>query len=228
MVYQMFNSEVIKTLDQYADRYDGWFDRHPAVFQSELEALKKVIPNSGEGLDMGVGSGRFAAALGIKTGVDPSVKLSALARSRGINVFEGMMESLPFKNQQFDYILLCTTLCYVRVPMMALQEAKRVLKPNGLLIIGMIDKNSKLGQAYLAKKQDNPLYRYANFYSVNEIQDLLYEINFKTVEIFQTVFSPLNEIQTPEQIKPGHGQGGFVVISAKMEEMFRSLSMKTS
>lgn len=88
--------ESIKVFNELANKYDSWFDSHPAVFQSELEALKKLIPKSGDGLEVGVGSGRFSAALGIKTGLEPSVVLSNLARSRGINVYEGVAESLPF------------------------------------------------------------------------------------------------------------------------------------
>lgn len=102
--------ESIKIFNQFANRYDSWFDDHSAVFQSELEALKKVIPKSGEGLEVGVGSGRFSAALGIKTGIELSVKLCNLARSRGINVDEGVAESLPFQNQQFDFVLFNTVL----------------------------------------------------------------------------------------------------------------------
>jgi SAM-dependent methyltransferase len=160
------NSKSIKTFNQLADRYDNWFDRHPAVFQSEVEALKKVLPKLGEGLEVGVGSGRFAAALGIKTGVDPSEKLRAMAKIRGISVFEGVAEALPFPKETFDYILFGTVLCYLNSPLGGLIEAKRVLKPGGSLIIAMIDRNSALGQSYEARKQDNPFYRDARFYSV--------------------------------------------------------------
>ncbi|HHF7373677.1 TPA: class I SAM-dependent methyltransferase [Legionella bozemanae] len=208
--------ESVKIFNQLADNYDSWFDNHSSVFQSELEALKKVMPKSGEGLEVGVGSGRFSAALGIKTGIEPSIKLSNLARSRGINVTEGVAESLPFQSQQFDFVLFNTVLCYLDLPLAALLEAKRVLKPNGMLIIGMIDKNSMLGRQYEATKQDNPFYRYAHFYSVNEVLELLHEINFKEENIYQTLFSPIEEITTLDEIKSGYGEGGFVVLSAQV------------
>ncbi|HAU3858691.1 TPA: methyltransferase domain-containing protein, partial [Legionella pneumophila] len=195
--------ESVKVFNQMAEDYDRWFDIHPAVFQSELDALKKVVPESGEGLDVGVGSGRFAAALGIKTGVEPSIALGNMARSRGIHVYEGVGEALPFQDQQFDFILLNTVLCYLDLPLTALLEAKRVLKPNGTLIIGMIDKNSMLGRHYEAIKQDNPFYCHAHFYSVNEVLELLHEINFKEENLYQTLFSPCEAILTPDAIKPG-------------------------
>lgn len=129
----------ISVFNELADQYDSWFDRHPAVFQSELEALKKVVPNLGKGLEVGVGSGRFAAALGIQVGIEPSEKLSKIAKSRGIHVIQGVAEALPIENEQYDFILLNTVLCFLDSPLKGLSEAKRVLKSNGLLIIGMID-----------------------------------------------------------------------------------------
>jgi hypothetical protein len=36
--------------DQYAEEYDTWFDAHPWVYQSEVRAVKMVLPQSGEGL----------------------------------------------------------------------------------------------------------------------------------------------------------------------------------
>ncbi|HZW61338.1 MAG TPA: hypothetical protein VFF04_03865 [Candidatus Babeliales bacterium] len=103
---------------------------------------------------------------------------------------------------------------------MALQEAKRVLKPNGILVIGMIDRKSFLGQIYGIKKQENKFYRHAHFYSVVEILDLLRDINFEEKEIYQTIFSSIENISAPEQIKPGYGEGGFIVITAKLAEKF--------
>ena len=200
--------------DDLADRYDSWFDRHQAAFLSEVEAYKKVVP-TGEGLEVGVGSGRFAAALGIKTGVEPSEKLAALATSRGVRVLKGTAEALPFPDHQFDFILLGTVLCYLNDPLKALIEAKRVLKYDGTLIIGMLDKDSALGHSYAARKNENPFYRHAHFYTVNEVLVFLHAGPFKEKAIYQMIFAPLEEITQPEPVKPGHGEGGYVVISAQ-------------
>ncbi|HFT6648691.1 TPA: methyltransferase domain-containing protein [Legionella pneumophila] len=121
---------------------------------------------------------------------------------------------IPKYEQQFDFVLFNTVLCFLNLPLVALLEAKRVLKPNGKLIIGMIDKHSMIGQQYEATKQDNLFYRYAHFYSVQEVFELLHEINFKEEAIYQTLFSPVDTILTPEESKPGYGEGGFVVLSA--------------
>lgn len=77
------------------DRYDAWFDRHEAAYRSELAALRALLPAEGEGLEVGVGTGRFAAPLGIEYGVDPAPAMRARARARGIAVTEGEARTSP-------------------------------------------------------------------------------------------------------------------------------------
>jgi ubiquinone/menaquinone biosynthesis C-methylase UbiE len=69
------------------------------------------------------------------------------------------------------------------------KEAKRVLKIGGKLIIGIIDKNSTLGQFYLEKKKQGHLfYKYASFYSVDEIVKMLEKYGFGKFKFYQTIF----------------------------------------
>jgi len=58
--------------DKYYKKYDAWYEKNKFAYLSEIGALKKVVPNKGEGLEIGVGTGRFASRLGIKYGADPS------------------------------------------------------------------------------------------------------------------------------------------------------------
>ena len=43
-------------------------------FQSEVSAIQQLLPSIGTGIEIGVGTGLFASALGIKEGVEPSKK----------------------------------------------------------------------------------------------------------------------------------------------------------
>ena len=81
--------------DKYYKRYDAWYDRHKFAYLSELGALKKVIPKKGKGLEIGVGTGRFAHALGIKYGIDPSKRMLEIAKRRKIKAVLGYGEKLP-------------------------------------------------------------------------------------------------------------------------------------
>jgi SAM-dependent methyltransferase len=136
-------------------RYEAWFERHEAAYLSELLALRALVPWSGLGLEIGVGSGRFAAPLGIRVGVDPSPRMLALAPARGIAVVQGVAEVLPFAPASFDHALVATTICFVDSPAYMLAEAHRVLRPGGTLVIGFVDRQSPIGQDYLAHQAEN-------------------------------------------------------------------------
>jgi SAM-dependent methyltransferase len=76
----------MQVFETSAQEYDAWFDRHRAVYESELLALKRVIAPGGLGLEIGVGTGRFAAPLGIAVGVEPAAAMADMAWGRGIKV----------------------------------------------------------------------------------------------------------------------------------------------
>ena len=206
--------QTIEAFDQHAKEYDQWFDRNPNIFNSELMALQKVMPLKGDTLEIGIGSGRFASALGVKFGLDPSVELLKIAKSRGIETFVGVAESLPFPDHKFDTVLFITTLCFVDDPLKALLETHRVLKQQGELIVAIIDKNSTLGKSYEINKKQNSFYQHAHFFSTQEIIKLLKKSGFNQFDIYQTIFSSIDKIKTAEIVEPGYGKGGFVVIRA--------------
>ncbi|OIN95763.1 SAM-dependent methyltransferase [Candidatus Desantisbacteria bacterium CG1_02_38_46] len=197
----------------YAKRYDDWYEKNKFAYLSELKVLKYVIPQKGKGLEIGVGTGRFAEPLGIKVGIDPSKKMLKFAFRRNIKTFVGKGEHLPFKNGEFDFILIVITLCFVDNPEKVIAESKRVLRDKGKLIIGIIDKNSKLGKFYQKKK--SVFYRVANFFSPEEVINLLKNNGFKSIVTFQTIFDLPENIKKVEKHKRGYGKGGFVVVLGK-------------
>ena len=199
--------------DQHWKRYDTWYEKHRFVYLSEIEAIKKVLPEKGKGLEIGVGTGRFASVLDISDGIDPSTKMAIIAKSRGINVKIGNGENLPYKDKEFDYILIAITICFVQEPKKVIFEAKRVLKDKGKIVLAIVDKNSFLGKFYQKKK--NIFYKEANFFSVNEIAKLLKDNKFGKFSFYQTIFNLPEKIKTIEVPLEGYGKGGFVVISGK-------------
>lgn len=113
------------------------------------------MPWQGLGLEIGVGTGRFAVPLGVKVGVDPSMAMLAYAAERGVLGIQGIAEDLPFKNAIFNFALVVTTICFVGDARRMLVEARRVLKPGAPLVIGFVDRDSALGQYYLDHKAEN-------------------------------------------------------------------------
>lgn len=63
-------------------RCEAWFSRHQAAYLSELFVVRALLPWEGKGLEIGVGTGRFAAPLGVEVGVDPSKEMLAYAFKR--------------------------------------------------------------------------------------------------------------------------------------------------
>jgi ubiquinone/menaquinone biosynthesis C-methylase UbiE len=195
-------------------RYDDWFERHAATYQSELLAVRALLPWQGLGLSIGVGTGRFATPLGVQVGIDPVREMLAYAAKRGISVVQGGAEALPFPNSSFDYILSVTTICFVDDASAMLSEASRVLKPGGELVIGFIDRRSELGRHYLSHQAENVFYREATFFSVEEVEQLLHDTGFINPVWVQTLSKRLEETSEVEALQAGSGQGAFVVVKA--------------
>ncbi len=204
----------IKLFNKHITQYENWFERNKFVFESELQAIREQLPKSGNGVEIGVGSGRFAAPLGIKIGVDPSEKMREIAQKRGIKAIDGVAENLPFSDSQFDFALMTTTICFVDNMKESFQEVYRVLKPGGALIIGFIDKESLIGRMYQQYKEESVFYGKATFYTVNEVVSNLKKAGFKNFNFIQTIFHNLAEIKAIEPIKESYGEGSFVAIRA--------------
>jgi len=200
----------------HSERYDHWFEDHPAVYESELAAVRAALPDSsGHGMEIGIGTGRFAVPLGIKVGVEPADAMRQAAIARGLDVLEGTGEVLPFKNGIFDFALMVTTICFLDDPPRAFDEAFRVLKPGGLMIVGFVDRESPIGKAYESRKGESLFYREAHFFTVNDVVSIMKNAGFDNFSFYQTLFHPLNEVEETEPVKKGHGEGSFVVITAQ-------------
>lgn len=205
--------EEIDAFNRAAEDYDKWFDEHANLFLSEMAALKMAVPKSGKGIEIGVGTGRFASELGIKTGIEPSENMAAIASKRGIKVLSGFAEDLPVEDAVFDYTLMVTVDCFLQDLLKAFAEAWRITKPGGAIIIGMISKSSPLGKQYEQKKKNNPFYKSARFHKVEEVKNLLERAGFHNFSFWQTLVNTKEEVfEAPLE---GYGKGGFVVIKAK-------------
>lgn len=199
--------------DKYYRRYDMWYDKNKFAYLSELEAIKKVLPKRGRGLEIGVGTGRFAQPLGIGTGIDPSKNMIRIARERGVQVVLGLGEDLPFKDGAFDYVAVIVTICFLKDPLKVVKEAYRVLKEKGKIIAAIVDRDSFLGKFYGKKR--NIFYSRANFLTVDELRNILGNAGFSTFSYYQTLSKLPSRINSREKPRKGFGEGGFVVILGK-------------
>ncbi len=133
---------------------ENWYERHILPFVIDLACgvkpvrrqREKVVPLAhGRVLEVGMGSGlnmpyydktRVAAIVGL----DPSPGMRRRAEQRiaqaGLAVeFVGLSaEKIPLPDAAFDSVLITYTLCSIPDPVAALEEMRRVLKPDGRLI----------------------------------------------------------------------------------------------
>jgi len=200
---------------QYHQRYDLWFEEHRAAYLSELLAIRALLPWRGWGLEIGVGTGRFAQPLGIQFGIDPSSEMLNYAKARSVMTAQGVGEALPFLTATFDYVLIVTTICFAHDVKAMLRESARVLRVGGVLVVGFVDRTSPLGQAYLSQRARNVFYQYATFYSPAEVEILLTETGFSNLEWAQTIFKTLPNVQEIAPVVAGTGRGSFVVVRAR-------------
>ena len=201
-----------RPFDAHPARYDDWFERHDAAYQSELRAVRSLLPEGGDGLEVGVGTGRFAAPLGLSHGIDPSSEMRERARERGINVKDSVAEDLPYPDGRFDIVLLTTTLCYLDDPEAAFDEAFRVLRPGGVFVVGFVDRDGPLGRTYEARRRESVFYESARFSARSDVRRLLDDAGFTDLEARQTLFSDPDTMAEPDPVKEGMGDGGFVVL----------------
>ena len=208
----------VSPFDKHAEEFDAWFDAGgEPVFQTELEALKQVLPTLHKPwLEIGVGTGRFAQALGIETGLDISPDMLKFAARRNMNVALARGGQLPFHSDCFNTVFLITTLCFLEWPLLVLLEAHRVLKSGGKIVLADMPGQSPWTQLYeQMKQQEHPVYKYAVFYNYRNLVSLVEQSGFFVQDTVSTLLQSPDAVSQVEEPHTGFVAGsGFVVIVA--------------
>jgi len=171
---------MIEIFERYWERYDSWYDRNREIFLKEVELIRRNLGEFKRGLEVGVGTGRFAVELGIECGLDLSNAMLRLSKSRGIEVVKACAEILPFK-QVFDLVLFAFTLCFLENPIDALRSARDVLVNGGRVVVCCVPRDSKLAEDYMSRR-DSPFYSKARFYTTSEILNMLKDVKLDVVK----------------------------------------------
>jgi len=214
-------SDSVRVFDTEAERYDAWFDTPEGrvLFQNELHAIRLLWRGACRpALEVGAGTGRFAEALNVEYGLDPAAGALRLAKQRGIQVGQSRGETLPFTDGSFSGVQILATLCFADDPAAMLVEAGRVLRPDGRLLVADIPKDSPWGEHYLQKKAGgHPFYRYARFFTVGELVDLLHGAGWRPVAFSSTLVQSQPGTPRREEARTGlvHGAGFVCVLAQK-------------
>lgn len=222
--------------DDKAASYDRWY-RTKAGFivdRIEKEAVFSFLqPEVGlTVLDIGCGTGNYALELarkGLKvTGIDISTGMLAKARARAarenleINFCLADAQDLPFADNNFDIVLSVSSLEFFLDLQRALNEAYRVLKPGGRLVVGVIGRDSAWGRYYIEKARRDPksVFNQARFYSTCELKNAMPGKNVQTRSVL--FVPPEFNFELEEAVweleagavKAGLEDGGFIVAAS--------------
>ncbi len=89
-----------------------------------------------------------------------------------------------------------------------------MLRAEGELVIGLIDRESPLGQDYAAHQAENVFYREATFFSAGEVESLLGQAGFRDQVWVQSISAPLLKLREMAPARAVTGRGAFLVVRA--------------
>lgn len=213
--------------DVEAKTYDSWYSTKMGAYVDEVETdcAFKLFPIK-EGmqvLDVGCGTGNFSIKLAEKgckvVGIDMSTEMLKIAkekaRCRNLNIEFYKMDvlDLKFQDEYFDGVFSMAVFEFIQNPDRAIDEMFRVLRKDGHLLIGTINRDSRWGQMYLTEEfQKNSVFKYANFKTVEEIKNLKKDY---LVKVRQCLYIPPDakdeDISLEKELELSKiGKGGFI------------------
>ncbi len=126
--------------EDYNNSSDGRFVK--CMYEEIVNRISEIQPKNI--LDLGCGNGNVLAALAKCTtyklfGLDLSENMISEAKKRlndDVELKIGDSENLPYEDNKFDVIICNASFHHYIHPKKVLNEIKRVLTPNGILILG--------------------------------------------------------------------------------------------
>lgn len=149
-----------------------------------IEELAQPVPGE-RALDLGCGTGSHTLWLAGKglvvTGLDESRTMLEVAAAKptrpGVRVgfVRGDVVALPFESGQFDLVVSVAAAEFVPDRHTMLREAKRVLKPGGRLVLGLLTRDSAWGELYRREgtQRTDSVFTQAHLFTERELPSLL-------------------------------------------------------
>ena len=125
------------------------------VLEKEVGYIHKELKDCQKILDVGCGIGQFEQKLQDLniTGLDNSEEMLKEARKRSNKTFVlGNAEKLSFDDSSFDVVFYIATLEFLEDYQRAIQEASRVTRPNGKLLVMMLNPESMYFHEHIQRK----------------------------------------------------------------------------
>ncbi|RXR20975.1 class I SAM-dependent methyltransferase [Flavobacterium amnicola] len=172
--------------------------------KKKVGIINSYHANKGSLLDIGAGTGDFlvtAKAQGWDTtGIEPNVNAKNLAISKGIS-FQNSIESI--ENEQFDVITMWHVMEHVPDVTHQIKELKRLLKPNGTIIIAVPNYKSFDAQHYGIFWAAYDVPRHLWHFSKTAMEKLVSRENMKLVKTLPMIFDSFYVSLLSEKYKTG-------------------------
>lgn len=148
MIYESprFDAETIVQgyMSSQESEHDSQYPMRVKSFYLTLKKHANHIPAPGARvLDIGTAGGAFleaATQYGYDAyGMEPSADLVARGKARGLKIEQGTIEKHSFEENSFDMVCLWDVIEHLPNPKSALIEIRKLLKPNGILLINYPD-----------------------------------------------------------------------------------------
>ena len=140
---------------------DPWRRQRARAWAALLEAAHAMARPPGIFADLGAGEGdlaREAARLGYRA---LAIDLAAPPARTGVERARGTLEALPLPSSCAQVVAMSASLHYARDPVRALQEARRVVTADGVLLVALTPVNETAEGAELAAEHTRRAIRVA-------------------------------------------------------------------
>lgn len=176
----------------------NWFRDEQIVFQSAIRAVQTMLPPGDKnGLELTCSAEWFPMV-----SENPRLIRQSLTNTTHMHDIR-----LPFENLLLDYVFIsyCDGL-FGGDTSSVFKEVYRILKSNGQLIVAFIDAKSPDGKEYVNDPEQ-----------AADAERIMFDLTgagFRNFEFAQTLFSSPEKIKEIQDIKPGFGEGAFVIVQA--------------
>ncbi len=183
--------------DDYISHTDGKRSLFEKAYQfvknialkNKLNTINSLQKSKGSILDIGAGTGDFLVVAKENswqiTGIEPSSKAKEIALKKGVSFVDN---SSILENNAFDVITMWHVLEHVPNIENQIKELKRLLKPNGTILIAVPNFNSFDAQHYGQYWAAYDVPRHLWHFSKTAIQKLFEKEEMKLVEVLPMKF----------------------------------------